>query len=417
MKTKTVFLFIGLITLNIKVSSQIAYTNVDNHFSAQQTINNVFKVNSAAYFNGGNNYVNSSGNESGFLFQNNSLFRAQLAWIDNAGNGYFGVYNYALGKWQQKWRNDGSVTIDANLSVLGQTHFLGKVTGAGYNNSLLIDAGYGYLEIGAMNEGFAHLQTDRSTFYFNKRIQVDEGIISSYNEDLNLQTSGTNRIFVSNSSGNVGIGTTSPSEILEVNGNLRVQGQYITTGGYLELVNSSDIDSKVSIYSNYSGLEGGIQITNRTGGLSFQHNANGGTTFLGGNTTIQGNLEAKKVKVTATPGSVPDYVFQPNYKLPTLNELEAFIKTNSHLPNIPNAKEIETNGQDVGDLQLKLLEKIEELTLYLIQENKENSNLKKQITKTEKENQELKNTLQEILKRIEKLESSEKDIGVKTKKN
>jgi len=176
--------------------------------------------------------------------------------------------------------------------------------------------------------------------------------------------------------GNVGVGTANPSSKLEVNGNTLVQGnlsvagQYITTGGYLELVHSGDADSKVSIYSNYSGLEGGMQITNRNGDLSFQHNANGGTTFLGGNTTIQGNLEASKVKVTATPGSVPDYVFQPNYKLKTLNELEAFIKANSHLPNIPNASEIETNGQDVGEMQLKLLEKIEELTLYTIEQEK-----------------------------------------------
>ena len=88
---------------------------------------------------------------------------------------------------------------------------------------------------------------------------------------------------------------------------------------------------------------------------------------VNGNTLIQGNLEAWKIKVTATPGSVPDYVFATNYKLKSLNELEAFIKANSHLPNIPNAKEIEANGQDVGDLQLKLLEKIEELTLYVIE--------------------------------------------------
>ena len=101
---------------------------------------------------------------------------------------------------------------------------------------------------------------------------------------------------------------------------------------------------------------------------------------------FDGSLEAKKVKVTATPGSVPDYVFQPNYKLKTLNELEAFIKANSHLPNIPNAKEIETNGQDVGDLQLKLLEKIEELTLYVIELKKENELQQKEIEKLKKTN-------------------------------
>ena len=74
--------------------------------------------------------------------------------------------------------------------------------------------------------------------------------------------------------------------------------------------------------------------------------------------------------VSATPGSVPDYVFSSDYKLQTLEEVEAFIDQNSHLPNIPNAEEIESNGQDVGELQLKLLEKIEEMTLHIIELNK-----------------------------------------------
>ena len=85
-----------------------------------------------------------------------------------------------------------------------------------------------------------------------------------------------------------------------------------------------------------------------------------------GNIVSEGDLEAEKVKVSASPGSVPDYVFAENYELLTIDKLAEYIKANSHLPNIPNAEEIETNGQDVGDLQLKLLEKIEELTLYII---------------------------------------------------
>ena len=131
---------------------------------------------------------------------------------------------------------------------------------------------------------------------------------------------------------------------------------------------------------------------------------------------VEDDIESKKVKVTATPGSVPDYVFQPNYKLQTLNELEAFIKANSHLPNIPNAKEIEANGQNLGEMQLKLLEKIEELTLYLIEENKENSNLKKQITTVRGENKELRrknskleNQMTELVKRIENLEKKKNE--------
>ncbi|WP_339608919.1 hypothetical protein [uncultured Roseivirga sp.] len=151
-------------------------------------------------------------------------------------------------------------------------------------------------------------------------------------------------------------------------------------------------------------------------GLDMNVSIPNGELYVGNNALINGNLEAKKVKVTATPGSVPDYVFQPNYKLQTLNELEAFIKENSHLPNIPNAKEIETNGQNLGDMQLKLLEKIEELTLYLIEENKENSNLKKQITTVRGENKELRrknskleNQMTELVKRIENLEKKKNE--------
>jgi hypothetical protein len=92
-----------------------------------------------------------------------------------------------------------------------------------------------------------------------------------------------------------------------------------------------------------------------------------GKSFFNDNMIVRGELETTKVKVTADPGSVPDYVFKSDYRLRSLPELESYIKANSHLPNISPAKEIEANGQDVGDLQLKLLEKIEELTLYLIE--------------------------------------------------
>ena len=107
---------------------------------------------------------------------------------------------------------------------------------------------------------------------------------------------------------------------------------------------------------------------------------------------VEDDIESKKVKVTATPGSVPDYVFQPGYPLKSLTDLESYIKANSHLPNIPNAREIETKGQDVGEMQLKLLEKIEELTLYVIEQGKdlekikeENAQLKKQVQKLTKD--------------------------------
>jgi len=108
-----------------------------------------------------------------------------------------------------------------------------------------------------------------------------------------------------------------------------------------------------------------------------------GQTFIDSNTTIDGNLETQKVKVTSSPGSFPDYVFSKDYQLKSLPELEAFIKQNGHLPNIPTALEVEANGQDLGLIQQKLLEKIEELTLYVIELSKNNEQLLKRIQKFE----------------------------------
>ena len=82
---------------------------------------------------------------------------------------------------------------------------------------------------------------------------------------------------------------------------------------------------------------------------------------------VDNDMESKKVKVSANPGSFPDYVFKPEYKLRSLSELAAYIETNGHLPNVPKAEEVERNGQDLGHIQQKLLEKIEELTLYVIE--------------------------------------------------
>jgi len=77
-------------------------------------------------------------------------------------------------------------------------------------------------------------------------------------------------------------------------------------------------------------------------------------------------------------GSWPDYVFAPDYRLRPLLELEQFIQQNKHLPEIPSAQEIEENGIDLGAMQSKLLLKIEELTLYILDLQKQIDELRKQ---------------------------------------
>jgi hypothetical protein len=75
----------------------------------------------------------------------------------------------------------------------------------------------------------------------------------------------------------------------------------------------------------------------------------------------------------------PDYVFKKGYQLPTLSVLEKQINVLGHLPNIPDAATIEKEGIALGDMQTRMMEKIEEMTLYLIQLDKDNRHLKEEI--------------------------------------
>ncbi len=82
--------------------------------------------------------------------------------------------------------------------------------------------------------------------------------------------------------------------------------------------------------------------------------------------SVNGEIRAKEVKVLAKI-DVPDYVFEPDYELRTLKETKEYIEENKHLPEIPSAKEIGANGINVGEMNMRLLKKIEELTLYQIE--------------------------------------------------
>jgi len=97
---------------------------------------------------------------------------------------------------------------------------------------------------------------------------------------------------------------------------------------------------------------------------------------------VDGTICAKEVRVSLSGAPCwPDYVFEDDYKLKSLSELEDFIKTNKHLPGIPNAQEVANNGVELGDMQARLLKKIEELTLYIIELKNENEEIKKIIRK------------------------------------
>lgn len=86
--------------------------------------------------------------------------------------------------------------------------------------------------------------------------------------------------------------------------------------------------------------------------------------------TVDGTAAARRIKVTQQPNWA-DFVFQADYQLPSLQEVENYINTNKHLSGIPSAKEVQKEGIDLGEMNKLLLQKIEELTLYLIKQDKQ----------------------------------------------
>ncbi|TPG36291.1 hypothetical protein EAH81_19660 [Flavobacterium pectinovorum] len=115
-----------------------------------------------------------------------------------------------------------------------------------------------------------------------------------------------------------------------------------------------------------------------------------GTTTTGTHKlAVEGSIGAREIKVQTTGWS--DFVFKKEYNLPTLEAVEKHIAEKGHLKNIPSEEEILKNGINLGEMNAKLLQKIEELTLYMIEQNK-------RMNKIEIENQDLKNKMDSIIK-------------------
>ncbi|WP_286863341.1 MULTISPECIES: hypothetical protein [Sphingobacterium] len=98
--------------------------------------------------------------------------------------------------------------------------------------------------------------------------------------------------------------------------------------------------------------------------------------------SVNGKIRAHEVKVETS--NWPDYVFEEDYKLPSLTELETYLKANKHLPEIPTAQEVESKGIQVGDMINKLLKKNEELTLHAIENEKKRLALEDKVSQLEK---------------------------------
>jgi hypothetical protein len=141
------------------------------------------------------------------------------------------------------------------------------------------------------------------------------------------------------------------------------------------------VSTEITNNSNIN-CTGNLRITGAGNHFIQNGNVGIGTTSPDQKLTVKGKIHAEEVIVDLNV-PVADYVFKPNYKLMPLPEVEQFVKTNSHLPEIPSATEITKNGLSMGEMQNKLLQKVEELTLYAIQQNKKIETLEKRINELE----------------------------------
>ena len=205
-------------------------------------------------------------------------------------------------------------------------------------------------------------------------------------------------ITINPAGGNVGIGTTNPSQKLEIHHNDATGGIVLTHG-----TNDNSFKSQIRFSKEVSGIiEEKWAIGNDFDMNEHQtffiwdniaHSARllideQGRVGLGGvrppaNGTyklyVDGGIVARDVKVTAS-STFPDFVFADDYKILSIKELEKYITSNKHLPDFPSAAEIENNGGfELGDMQTKLVKKIEEQTLYIIDLQKQINELKQTI--------------------------------------
>jgi hypothetical protein len=227
------------------------------------------------------------------------------------------------------------------------------------------------------------------------------GVFNSTATTLSLATAGTTRATVTSTG--LGIGTAAPAEALQVVGNTQLGGGLIFEGGAnptiytgasagtTELARYVRITNTAS-QSTPAGLKaGGLLVSDDftyaspakndmvVKGKVFIGTPNVTTTTTTYLLAVNGKIGTKDVQIETTSDAWPDYVFESDYKLMAVNEIAKYIREHKHLPGIPSAQEVARNGYSVSDLDVQLLKKVEELTLYIIEQQKQIDALKKMI--------------------------------------
>ncbi len=328
MTKKSIFFIIFTLCFIFIVVAQTNTTNLGDNSGAQGNNNTLVgsrsgqltAANNNSFFGAFSGRFNTTG-------RNNSFFGSNAGRnnLDGNNNNFFGI-------------NAGNENISGVNNVYVGLN-AGRYNQTGNNNVFIGHAaGIGPDDLSANNRlrnsylgAFAGRNATGSGNVF---LGFQAGITETENNRLHINNSETRvpLIYGDFSSGQLGINTTSlvSNMALSIGGNATVDGNFITNG---KISIGTDVDDP---------------------GYDF---------------TVKGKIHVQEVKVDLLGAIAPDYVFYDDYNLKTLEEVEAFIVKEGHLPNIPSANEMQKNGVNLKEMNLKLLEKIEELTLYILEQN------------------------------------------------
>lgn len=324
-----------------------------------------------------------------------------------------------------QWLTSGTNIYNSNTGNIGigtstpseKLHIMGNIRGNSSGGALRIMTQYGYLDVGPQNSYYSQFYTDITRgFYFNNSLTIN-GNISSYNvSDMNIQTyDGTtysNRMTIARSNGFIGINKTNPAYQLDVVGTVNATS-YLVNGAPLSTSQWTSSGTTINYSSGNVGIgqatpaykldvAGSINASSIL--INGQPFAGGGSqwatvgtsiNYLAGNVgigtsspdaklAVKGTIHTNEVKVDLNGAVAPDYVFEKDYTLMSLEDIKSFIDANKHLPEIPSGKEMEENGLQLGEMNLLLLKKVEELTLNLISINERLKQLENENTELRK---------------------------------
>jgi hypothetical protein len=281
--------------------------------------------------------------------------------INNDGSAYF-INSVGI----------GTTAPGGKLHVQGSTYIGNENGDASYRVSVGASGG----DYGSLGYGYKYGLTSGSHSYavgdYASQLKFENGGFSFFTAPIGSVGGAVNfsRAMTILQNGYVGIGTPSPTYKFHVSAaDASVQQRFQRTGSSTGITDVGVDDQGFKFWV------GGYSATS----LKVLYGSNGnvgiGTFSPDATLTVNGNIHSKEVKVDLNiPG--PDYVFEKDYKLTSLEEIKNYIDQNKHLPEVPSAKEMEKNGVQLGEMNMLLLRKIEELTLHLIEQNKMMAELK-----------------------------------------